>query len=157
MSIGHTEVISLSIRSKKFFYKSSTIWYAIWEWHKKVKVMLSFGLKAIISSLSKLDVKSKNFFYKTCSVWYVTWESGIKSESLAVLWSSSSHFVTFLANDQIRTFLFQRMYNLVCYLMMWHKKWKFSCPFDTFRAMHEIKFLAATSSSRSDNITLFAC
>ena len=51
--------------------------------------------KAVILSLSKLNVESKNFFYKTCSVWYVTLECGIKSESLAVLWSSSSHFVTF--------------------------------------------------------------
>ena len=31
---------------------------------KKVKVKLSFGHKAVISSLSKLIIKSKYFFYK---------------------------------------------------------------------------------------------
>ena len=41
---------------------------------KKVKVKLSFGHKAVISSLSKLNIESKNFFYKSCSVWYAIWE-----------------------------------------------------------------------------------
>ena len=37
---------------------------------QKAKVKLSFGQKAVISSLSKLNIESKNFFYKSCSVWY---------------------------------------------------------------------------------------
>ena len=39
---------------KKFFYKWSPIWYAI----KKVKVVLSFGLKAVILLLSKLILQN---------------------------------------------------------------------------------------------------
>ena len=35
-----------------------------------MKVKLSFGHKAVISSLSKLNMESKNFFYKSCLVWY---------------------------------------------------------------------------------------
>ena len=41
---------------------------------KIVKVNLSFGEKAVISSLCKLNIKSKNFFYKRCSVFYVICE-----------------------------------------------------------------------------------
>ena len=35
-----------------------------------MKVKLSFGQRAVSSSLSKLIIKSKNFFYKSYSVWY---------------------------------------------------------------------------------------
>ena len=47
----------------------------------KLKVKLSFGHKAVISSLSKLNIESKNFFYRSCSVWYATWKYHIKNES----------------------------------------------------------------------------
>ena len=35
-----------------------------------MKVELSFGPIAVISSLSKLNTETKNFFYKSGSVWY---------------------------------------------------------------------------------------
>ena len=47
----------------------------------KVKIKLSFGHEAVISSLSKLNIESKNFFYKRCSVWYAYLDYDIKSES----------------------------------------------------------------------------
>ena len=47
----------------------------------KVKVKLSFGHKAVISSLSKLNIETKNLFYKSCSVWFALRECHIKSES----------------------------------------------------------------------------
>ena len=67
--------------TEKLTDESNTVWYAIWDYHIKVKVKLSFGHKAVISSLSKLNTESKNFFYKSCSVWYTIWKSHIRSES----------------------------------------------------------------------------
>ena len=85
LSFGHKAVISslskLNTESKNFFYKSCSVWYAIWEYHIKSEIKLPFGHKAVISSLSKLNMESKNFFYKSCSVWYAIWEYDIKSES----------------------------------------------------------------------------
>ena len=63
LSFGHKAVISslskLGIKSKNFFYKGYSVWYAIWEGFIKIKVRLSFGHKAAISSLSKLGIESK--------------------------------------------------------------------------------------------------
>ena len=75
LSFGHKAVISslskLNIESKNFFYKSCSVWYAIWDYHIKVKVKLSFGHKAVISSLSKPNMGSKNFFYKSHGVSWI--------------------------------------------------------------------------------------
>ena len=43
-----------------------------------MKVKLSFGQKAVISSLSKLSIELKKFFYKSCLVLYTIWECVIK-------------------------------------------------------------------------------
>ena len=79
-----------------------------------MKVKLSFGHKAVISSfsnlnvesknflsLSKRNIKSENFFYKSCLFCYPILEYDIKIESLALNWSNSSHFVTFCSKHQI--------------------------------------------------------
>ena len=54
---------------------------------------MSFGHKAVISSLFKLNIVSENLFYKSCLVWYAPWKYDIKSESLAVIWTHISHVV----------------------------------------------------------------
>ena len=43
----------------------------------KVEVKMSFGHKAVISSLSKLNIKAENFFYKSCSFCYAILEYDI--------------------------------------------------------------------------------
>ena len=82
LSFCHKAVIlslsKLNIESKTYFTKVAQfgillgiIKYKIFEKVAyKVKVELSFGLKAIILSLSKLTIKSENFFYKSCSFRY---------------------------------------------------------------------------------------
>ena len=40
----------------------------------------------------------------------------LKSESLDLNWSQSSHFVTFWANHQIKKILLQKLFCLVCFL-----------------------------------------
>ena len=51
MIFTHKAVVSslskLSIKSKNFFYKSCSVWYAIWECFIKSKGNLSFGQKAV--------------------------------------------------------------------------------------------------------------
>ena len=47
---------------------------------------------------------------------------GIKSESLAVIWSQSNNFVTFEAKHHIKKLILQKLFGLVCYLKIWHKK-----------------------------------
>ena len=69
-----------------------------------MKVRQSLSHKAVILSLSKLFIELKNFFYRNCSVWYVISECCLKSYSLAVNWSNSSHFVTFRTKHQIKKF-----------------------------------------------------
>ena len=82
LSFGHKAVISslskLNTKSKNFFYKSSSVWYAIWEFHIKTKVELSFSQNAVILSLSKLNTESKTSFYKSCSVCHAIRECRIK-------------------------------------------------------------------------------
>ena len=85
----------LNIESKNLFYKSCSVWYAIWECNKEMKVKLSFGHKAAILSLYKLNIEPKNLFYKSCSVCYTIWKFHIKNGNEAVIWLQSSHFVTF--------------------------------------------------------------
>ena len=132
MSIGHTSIIlSLSKQSIKgniWFYKSCSVYlscsvrYAIWEYGIKVKVELSFGHKPVILSLSELNIESKNLFYKSCSIWYAIWECDIESKSLTVIWSDTSHFITFWTKHQIRKFLLPKLTSLVCFLRMSHNK-----------------------------------
>ena len=70
-SIKHCSILSsISLHSR--------VWTNIVQ---KAKAKLSFGQKAVISSLSKLTIESKNFVCKSCSVWYAIWECQIKSES----------------------------------------------------------------------------
>ena len=81
-------------------------------------------------------VKQKNSFYKSCSVRFTTWKCGIKSESLAAIWSQSIHFIKehldivqycqIYPNIAKQKNSFQKLFSLVYYLKMWHKKWKFS-------------------------------
>ena len=89
-----------------------------------MKVKLSFGHKAVISSLSKLNIKSEILLFKSLSVWYAILECYIKSESLAVICSYSIHFVTFWTKLQIIKFLLKKLFILVCYLRISHKKWQ---------------------------------
>ena len=42
--------------------------------------------------VSKLNSEYNNLFDKSYKVLYLIWECGIKSESLAVIWSNSSYF-----------------------------------------------------------------
>ena len=86
---------SLASNPKQYFIKVVQFDMLFENVIEKVKVMLSFGHKEVILSLFKRNIVSKNLFYKSLSVWYTTWKYGIKSESLAVIWSQSSHFVTF--------------------------------------------------------------
>ena len=62
--------------------------------------------------------------------------SSIESESLAAIWSQSSHFVTFLAKHRIQKLILQKLVSLVCYLKLWHKKWKFGCNLVTKQLFH---------------------
>ena len=55
-----------------------------------------YGHKMIISSLSKLYIESN----------YAIWDFGLKSHSLAVNWSQSSHLVSFWTKHQIKKKLF---------------------------------------------------
>ena len=101
--------------------------------------MLSFGHKEVILSLYKLTIKQKNSFYKSCSVWYAKWKYGIKSKSLAVIWYHSSHFVTFWTEHQIKKNLFQKLFSLLCYLRILHKKWKLIGHFVTKQSFRHFK------------------
>ena len=62
-----------------------------------MKVKMSFDLKSVIVTLSKLNIESKHFFCESCSVLYAIFvsEYGFKKYILALNWSDSSHFVTF--------------------------------------------------------------
>ena len=53
-----------------------------------MKVQLSYGHTAVILSLSELSIKSNKKVDQ-----FAFWEFGIKSDSLAVNWSHSSHYV----------------------------------------------------------------
>ena len=75
-----------------------------------MKVKLSFGHTAVITSLSKLNIKSDLYILGHC------FRMRHKSESLAVNWSHISHFVTFWTKHQIKIILFQKLFSLICYL-----------------------------------------
>ena len=82
-----------------------------------VKVRQSLSHKAVILSLSKLFIELKNFFYKNCSFWYDISECCLKSDSLAVNWSHSGHFVTFRTKHQIKKFFYKRS-------LIWYAIWE---------------------------------
>ena len=83
LSFGHKTVISslskLNIKSKNFFDKSCSIWYAVWDYHIKSECHF-------VNLYTKHLIK-KNYFCISCSVWSVIWGCGIKSESLAAILS----------------------------------------------------------------------
>ena len=60
-----------------------------------MKVNLSYGYNAVILPLTKLNIKSKTFFTKVAQFGMLLEKCCIKGESLAVIPSRSSHFVTF--------------------------------------------------------------
>ena len=89
---------------------------------QKVKVKMSLGPKAVISSLSKLNIELKNFFYKSCSVWYAIIECGIQSESKAVILSHSSNFTLSKLSIKSIKILLRNLFSCVCQLSILHKK-----------------------------------
>ena len=127
LSFGQKTVISslskLTFESKNLFYKSCSVWYAIWEFWMKSETLALIGHKTVISSLSKLKTNQKNFFFKSCSIFYTFLRFSHKK------WMSFCHF---LNKTSIQKTSLQKLLSLVCDLWMCHKKWKLSCHFVIF-------------------------
>ena len=69
---------------------------------KLIQFSMLLKVIGVILSLSELSIESKKFFYKNCSVSYEIWDYHIQSESLAVILSHSSHFFTFKTKHPIK-------------------------------------------------------
>ena len=84
---------------------------------KKMKVEMPFGYQAVNVSPYKLNIQSKYVFLQkllslVCSLWM-----GHKSESLAVIGSSSNHFITLWTEKYWnKKFPSQKLFGFECYL-----------------------------------------
>ena len=134
----------LNIESKNFFYKSCSVWYAVWECQIKAKVKLLFGHKAVISSLSKQSIEQKKIFCKSCSVWYTIWECGVEIEKFGqvikvnsrqvnLFWHNVSAEKTFptLSSCEVRLVL-----NPNPIKMKLHFSWKSYKPWKNFTSIY---------------------
>ena len=102
-SFGHKSVIfplfKRIIKPENFFFKSCSVWYAIWEFLIKSKIKQSCDHKAVISSLLKIIIESKNCFLQ--KLFILVCYLRMSHEK----WKLSSHLVNVITKQSFCHFL----------------------------------------------------